>query len=68
MALDMARTPNTLAPFQFMTFPPPSSILKSSSSLSGCTSKDNGVLILLMKWKKTNRIEGKGKLFENMTA
>jgi len=48
MALDMARTPNTLAPFQFMTFPPSPSILKSSSCLSGCTNKDNGISIPLM--------------------
>jgi len=34
IALDMARTPNTLAPFQFMTFPPSPSILMSSNVLN----------------------------------
>lgn len=43
MALDMARTPNTLAPFQFMTFPPCPSILISSSCLSGCRSNKKNV-------------------------
>jgi len=35
IALDIARTPSTLAPFQFMTLPPCPSILISSSLLSG---------------------------------
>lgn len=39
----MARTPKTLAPFQLMTFPPCPSILKSSSSLSGCKSNKKNV-------------------------
>ena len=42
----MARTPNTLAPFQFMTFPPPPSILISSSCLSGCKSNNNNKNVL----------------------
>ncbi|KAG5617203.1 hypothetical protein H5410_017027 [Solanum commersonii] len=36
MDLEVARTPKTLCPFQFMTFPPEFSILSSSSGLSGC--------------------------------
>ena len=45
----MARTPNTLAPFQFMTLPPCSSILLSSSSLSGCESNKKNILLKCVK-------------------
>ena len=68
MAQDMGRTPNTLAPFHIMTFPPPlPSILKSSSCLISCLSKDNGILTLLMKWKIIY-IEEKYIIFEYMAA
>ena len=39
MDLEVARTPRTRLPFQFMTLPPAASTLSLSSGMSGCGKK-----------------------------